>query len=332
MSLILGIIASALSALANIIDNFNRSDSASDLGSAGGQKWKIWRGIWGISSNKASSSTSASTYPIATLNFTNDNVDIGIVGATPGTGTSFWLSDADNWWAAVYDEVYSCQTCNWSQCNANKCNANTCNAWTCNAFQCNSFAAGCNSWSFTCVGWACSAWSTAVNGWSCVNWNASTKTCSAGNPSAWSRVCNSTFCSSGFFTCNALFYFCQSSSCSSSTCNSSTCNAWGCSTWTSGTVSCNCTTDKKINIIKSISGTISSVTGSIFNGTIASFKAILSGNDITIKAYSSNNYTSQIGSDFIIDATGASKAKQHGIIKSPATNNQGSTIDEFRVD
>ena len=417
-----------LTALVSVIDTFNRSDSASDLGSAAGQKWKIWKGIWGIATNKASSSTTASTYPVATLTFTKNDVSIGIGGPTPGTGTNFWLSDGDNWWAAVYDEVYTCQTCSSSSCISNtcpvdkyNCNIATCQTGTCSpnnncsvnnlcsiwTYNCNVTYRNstCNIWSTfrnsTCNAWntwrnsACTTWSTfrnsTCNAWSapCNAWSSVNKACTT-----WSRPCTTwgwgcgacgpfytcnatgwgcancgpfTACNATgwgcancgpFYTCNATGWgcancgpfcsnnnnsFCSTWACNIKNCetyvcnqylcsNNNTCNSWSCIQWQTSYFSCNCTTDKKINIIKSIAGVVTTVTGSVFTGTIASFKAFLSGNNITVKAYSSGDYTSQIGSDFIIDATGASKAKNHGIIKSPATNNQGSTIDEFRVD
>ena len=61
------IIVSRLKALLNIIESFNRSnaDVLSAAGSTSAQ-WTSIRGSWGISSNKASSSTDASNYAIST--------------------------------------------------------------------------------------------------------------------------------------------------------------------------------------------------------------------------------------------------------------------------
>ena len=86
-----------------------------------------------------------------------------------------------------------------------------------------------------------------------------------------------------------------------------------------------------MRIWKSIAGTVTEVANSLFSATVQSFKTILSGSNITIKTYSDTSYTSQIGSDWNTSSTGAIKNKKHGIIVMSANYNQGSTIDEFKV-
>jgi len=106
------VIASRLKALLSITETFNRSDT-SLLTTAGSTsaKWDSVRGSWGISSNKASSSTSASSYPISTLTFSKEDVTISVDGITPGVGTAFWVTDSGNWWGTYVDGTQSCQTC-----------------------------------------------------------------------------------------------------------------------------------------------------------------------------------------------------------------------------
>ncbi len=407
-----------LSAFITILDNFNRADSA-DLGSPGpGQNWRVWRGNWGIVSNKASSSSAPSEYAMATLTFTSENVTIGVGSPQAGTGISFWVTDANNWYASVYVQEEVCGTCNtcnsWNVSNCNQFGGGNCLGWTCNSGFCNSWnASNCNVNSGgNCKGWTCNA-STCNGGWNsstcnaftggncatrnpstcngrnpstcnarnqgpCVAWNnrAPKGFCSARNPgpcTAWSLgscttwtlgsclswnaincsgtwntstcngwTCNSASCTEGFnavfctggwntSTCNA--WFCNSSSCTggfnptfcAGTFNPSNCNSFF-------TFSCGCQTENRINVISSVASTITTVVSTLWSSAISSFKAVVGGSNITIKAYSSPDYTSQIGSDSNQTITSPQQTKRFGIIKAPSALNQGSTIDEFRVE
>lgn len=82
-----------------------------------------------------------------------------------------------------------------------------------------------------------------------------------------------------------------------------------------------------------ISGTISTVASFTINAAAVGLRTVLSGNTVTIRAYSSAGYTSQIGSDQSTTISGQVKTKKHGILKAPNTYTptQSSVIDEFRV-
>ena len=99
----------------SISDNFNRADSAS-LGNVPDTDvaWTQTDGTWQIVSNKVSTSTSASTYPMIDVEFNTQNVLVGTnINATGtsqasgkyGAGIAFWIVDATNWWAAYNDAV-----------------------------------------------------------------------------------------------------------------------------------------------------------------------------------------------------------------------------------
>ena len=298
-----------LSALTSVIDNFNRSNQ-SGLGPAKGQRWKIWRGAWEILSNTASSSSGPSTHALATLNFTKTDVTISVSGAGPGMGTAFWVSDANNWWAATYEQVYSCQTC--GGCAAY-------NTPQCCAF--NTVPANAPGASPNCI-------PTSNPG-------------PIGNPCCNSCVPKTSppvgFCQQTYnpYSRNPPAPPNPPSPCPiipgnpatfpcSGNCFSSPCSA-------PFTFSCNCTTAHSIKILSAIASTISTAASSAFSSTIASFRAVLSGNNVTIRAYSDSSWASQIGSDWNTNLTSPNKKKAHGIIKSPATFSQSSSIDEFRV-
>jgi hypothetical protein len=92
-------------------------------------------------------------------------------------------------------------------------------------------------------------------------------------------------------------------------------------------------TDNKIKIIKMIAGTLTTVATLSFASAIASFKAILSGDTITIQAFTGTNYTTQIGTNQATIVSGYTKTKKHGILKGVVTYapSDTSVIDEFRV-
>lgn len=423
------VVVSRLKALVSVIDLFNRSpESSTSLGAIGGSPWSTVRGSWGVFSGKAVSSDTPSNYPLATLTFTKEDVTLSVDGVGPGVGSSFWVTDAGNWWGTVVDGEQSCQTCfNAGTCQQffSCCNGNTNpvvsgNAFSCctgntnpvvagnffscctgntnpvvagNAFSCcvgntnaetpgNSFSyTVCNASSYqniyyvvnyTCGCAACSGSCNSAPGSSCgltfAQANAANcggcKRCS--NQLGGQTVCNAFSTVSGtnsstpgncnqFGTCyNAAsggncnqFGTCQNASTGGNcnqfgTCyNPSTggnCNAFAsncCYSYNAGTpYECNCVVNNKVRLIKSIAGTITTVATFPFNSAVAGFKTILSGNNVTVKAFSGSGYNSQIGSDQSSTVSGYTKTKKHGILKGPVTYTaaQTSEINEFRVD
>jgi hypothetical protein len=338
-----------VSVLSSVIDTFNRANNASDLGSGGGQKWKIWRGVWGIASNKASSSTAASSYPMATLTFTKTDMTLSIGTPDPGAGAAFWVTDNNNWYATTYEQIYSCQTC--SGCAAY--NTPACCAYNTGSGNCNAFNAP--------TGW-CSSWNKSggnySSGGNCAAFN---KT--GGNKYQGGNCIPKTtppvgFCSNSYnpiyynpisypcagTTYNKIFYNAISYPCAGTynppqTCQpgafnlvyacSGNCYAFSCSQ--TFFYQCNCTTTQQINLIRMLSSTVSNIASSTFNAAIASFRTIMSGNTVTIRTYSDPSWTTQIGSDWSSNLSSPVKTKQHGIIISPSQYAQGSAIDEFRA-
>lgn len=373
------IIASRLKALLSVVDLFSRSDS-SNLGKISSSPWTNVRGSWGISSGKATSSDSPSSYPVSTLTFSKTDVTVSVDGITPGMGTAFWVTDSGNWWGTYVDATESCQTCStpgncssyFSCCQGNMNASNTffydccignvnsgtttsgTNQPTCN----NGFVATCpcgtynqgNIAGFT-VNYGClpqgvpygGAGGNAAPSSQCGGCGAGTVCRRFSEPyyNAGSCTCPSSTCSGGFTpgtsftvtnpgTCN------QVGTCSgqnASNCNSNyaanCCGAYNATTY----YSCNCVTTNSIKLIKSIAGTVSTVTTFLLSGTVAGFKTILNGSSVTIAAYSGAGYTVQIGGDQSATVSGYSKTKKHGILKAPVTyaTAQGSTVEEFRA-
>lgn len=335
MNFILGIVASAATALAFVIDYFNRADNPNDLGSVSGQKWKIWRGVWAIVSNKASSSSSGSTNALATLKFTKTDVTVSISGADPGMGASFWVTDANNWYASVYTQTEVCQTC--ATCSGNY-NSPTCtgniNSPSCNGgFCCNGFFP---TWSpypsgqynpITCNPNSQNGPANIFNSANSGNgappygfpWGPSRNWVCNGTPTGGNQNLSPGNCgASGVFCCTPF----TPGNCNQFT--SGNCNQFSFYT-------CNCVTEHRISILRSLASTVSTISANLFSAAIQSFKTILSGNEATIQAFSTTTYNSQIGNSVVQSITTPLKNNQHGIIKSTSSFQQGSTIDEFGV-
>jgi len=361
-----------LSALTSAIDLFTRPDQ-SGLGTVKGQRWRVWRGVWGIASNRASSSTASSSYPLATLTFTKQDATVSIGGPNPGTGAAFWVTDANNWYSTVYVQQEVCQTCtNCNAWNANNCaeasggfcatwnNVNPCSYWQCSdgGTNCGNCAPGAFN---PTTGGTCQTRNPDIcanvngsfcKGFSqgpCVNWNnfAPKGFCSGRSPDVCSGGWNTSNCAAWntgnctswnplvFGNCNSWNNpVCQGNTpgnCSSA--NPVICNAFNpsnCNAFFS--FSCNCVTENRINIISSITSTVTTLVSTLWSGTIGSFKTIVSGNSATIQVYTSTNYTSQIGSNSVQNISSPQKSKLFGIIKAPSPIGSGNSIDEFRVE
>ena len=117
-----------------ITDTFARSSTVTGLGtSETGQSWNSLRGNWRVSgSNSALSDDAGSTYALTSVNFGSPDSTVQ-VEVTPGTGPAFWVTDSNNWWAAVSyvtsttastPYTYSCQSCVNTTCTG--CSSYTC--------------------------------------------------------------------------------------------------------------------------------------------------------------------------------------------------------------
>lgn len=86
--------------LGAVKDLFNRANTVTGLGSADtGQPWVASRGNWFINTNKAKSTDTPSTYPLASvqagLMTPYLKADVDTAG---GVGLAFWVSDTQNWY------------------------------------------------------------------------------------------------------------------------------------------------------------------------------------------------------------------------------------------
>lgn len=87
-------------------DDFNRADSS--IISTSTKKWTETSGDWSISSNRLATSTSAASYPLATLRTNTKNATVQVGGVSgDGWGVAFWVVDENNWYSATTDMTQS---------------------------------------------------------------------------------------------------------------------------------------------------------------------------------------------------------------------------------
>lgn len=324
-------------------DTFNRTDSASDLGrTSDGSLWTVIRGTWGIATNKASSSTAASLYPLATVDMPKQNVQIDLLDTANGTGAALWVTDSGNWWGVAVDQetVTTYSTCNASNCNAyangsySYCSGSynsTCNAY--NSAYCPSpwtlfYNYNCNSFNASnCSGFNSSTCSAYNSGKTCKSYNASNcKSYNASTCNAYSTPVPTCTGSGGSPTTNCNSY--------SSNCNSyTTVNYSYCSASYDYTYACNPVTTYPIYIrlYQSVANTVSQIASTTLSAVAQSLRVTTSGSQITTKAYSDAAQVTQIDSDWVYTPTGVALTPKYGIVVTPTNYSQGSTIGDITI-
>jgi hypothetical protein len=83
--------------------------------------------------------------------------------------------------------------------------------------------------------------------------------------------------------------------------------------------------------LQSVSSTVSQVTATAVSAAVNALRLKTSGTQIEITAYSDTNATSQIDSPITYNATGATPTKKYGLVISPATYGQGTTVGDITI-
>jgi hypothetical protein len=264
-----------------ITDTFTRTTSGSLGTSDSGTLWNALRGVWSANGSQATSADTESTYPIASATFAADATLSADVSG--GTGLAFWITDANNWWAAYPN--YTTST-----------GSSTCTGGTVYCY-----SAGCTP------GGSCGTISQSVS-YSCPSGYYGPNFDIFGNP-----ICNDNL--NPFNTIPATTSYTRSSA---------------------SLVAGATTYDTYVSIISSVSGTVNLQSTALFSSgsgslnPVGSLRVIISGNQITTRAYNGTGLTSQMGSDnIIVVSSPAITATSVGIIKAPCTYLQGNTIDNF---
>lgn len=335
---------------ADISDNFNRPNS-STLGTAsnGIAQWTTLRGSWEVSSFQASSTTAATNGALATTTLTkpvpNYQIDLDIPSGA-GVGTAFWVTDENNWWAAI---TYQTTSTSYSCPSGGTLSGTTCN--TSSSYGA-SLASGSEyvgpatpstqyyveevRFGYEPIGIACGSQCTQMGG-SCIN-----GTCQEPGPYIY---CTSTPTTTPSDFCSSVSYSCSSPSYLSGTdCYTSYsyyyCPSGGDLSGTTCTVTSSYpatgtpTTAFSVRLIKSVSGTISTVQTLGTSVETKSLRVTTTNNAINIKAYGS---AGQSGPAAELDYTASSPTitGNLGVIKTVAATsgsasaNQTNTVDNF---
>jgi hypothetical protein len=86
-----------------------------------------------------------------------------------------------------------------------------------------------------------------------------------------------------------------------------------------------------LRLIRSVANVVSTLVDQAISALPASLQVLISGNQITARAYSGVGQTTQIGSDLVNTPSSPITATQHGLIIAPGGYNQGTTADNLTV-
>lgn len=343
---LLGIISSVAG---KIIDSFNRTNTASTLGNTDtGNTWSILTGTWKINNNKAESTSNASDYALAKVDLGSYNASVSTDVTAGGVGPAVWISDANSWWASSvnYRSVFT--DTSYLSCSggpkSGQCSAGC--GTTSEITTCTPVAIGSGYENGTTP---CPTVDPCQNGGSINTFISSqpSYSCSGGGGSSLTaptiqancltasdvgKVCSRYYAAGVWYytTCGSkTTYTCQSYTVSNST-------SYSCSNSyvTIGGGYTTYYTDLKL--YNKNGGTVTEVKTEQLTSNTSSYTAAgsivisTSGNSITAKAYTGSGLTgSQIGSTLTHNPTSPNKGTSVGIIKTPSTANQGSTLDNF---
>lgn len=320
-----GIISSVKGYGKSFIDSFVRSDQSLTT-APDGTKWNSLRGVWSIASNKISTSSSASEYPLAAVGMASASVDISIKDISQGTTAALWVTDSGNWWGLGIDQIELIGDNN----NATGCDCTTCTNTNYNSFY---YACGtnyCQGANYTyCCNVVGNRYCSSYNGSNCRSWyysKATGKVCSGGYNTSNCASYNSGNCNENPPYCVTGYY--------TYACGTNYCVGYSVAGYYNYTCGCTTCYPQYIRIIQSVSNTVSTIVNEFIHNskTIKSIKLLVRGNQITTQAYENTDLTGQIGSDLVYNPTGVALTPRYGIMIKPSSYSQGSTSGEIKID
>ena len=304
---ILGIITSVLS---KITDSFNRSDGS--IGSTDtGQAWQATRGTWTISTNKASTATSPSSYPIAAVDFASPSATIE-VDVSRGSGAAFWISDSSNWWGLA-----SVAAVSGSECTT----------------YVQTYSAGSPAYG----GAAAYGGGPYVPSSTYTNYYPSQTTYSC---SSYTFITDPPYDYTPYQTCATYSSYTSNVMYQTvfvgATYGAAAYGGAGAVPATPASYGQACsayadTYSYSLSLIKSIANTVTTVTTQALSSAAASIRVILNGLSITATGYSASDQGGSTLGTLTNTATGATTTSKHGIILIPSTLQQ-TTVDNFSVE
>lgn len=276
-------------------DTFSsRSNTTGSLGVAtDGSDWTAVGGTIEVNAGAAKATTTPSsggagtTYPIATVTMpTQDNV-ISLDGTNEGSSVALWVQSSSDWWL-VDIESQQTTTSNYSQGLA-------------------------YYYAYAPV----ITYSPGTQYYAGPTYTATTY---------YVRYANVSGKYNTFYSSSSNYYRAYSSQTFYSTAyNYTLTNTSYYYTYASGSTT---SYSEYLKIRQSVSSVVSIITSALISTsqTIKSLKVFTSGNQITARAYSDTNFVTQVGSDLVYTATGATITTQYGIAVSPSAYNQSAII------
>lgn len=301
------------------IDTFSaRSNTTGSLGTAtDGSLWNAVNGTIQVTTGAATATTTPSvggagtTYPMATVNLPVQNNVISLADTNEGSSVAIWVQSSSDWWMVGIDgeqttttNYASAQT--YTYAFAQNINYST----TTNYYGVTSYYAGSSTNYATFPTTYYLGYARPAPGFF---YSYYSKT--PGGFSTWSGTsyygATSYFTATGYsqtygpyyqYTVGGAYY-----------------------TYAAGSTT---TYSEYLRVRQSVASTVSIITSQLVStvASIKSLKIFTSGNQITAKAYSDTNFVTQIGTDLVHTATGATVNTTYGIAVSPSAYNQSAII------
>jgi hypothetical protein len=342
---------------AQITDSFDRTD-ASSLGtvSNGVTSWTDVTGSWAISSNKAATATSASSYPLSQVQnpLLQSNYELKVdVPSGAGAGVGFWITDTNNWYAAIThttrNTINTCGTDYTYNATTGKCEKTStynatlnCTARTYNSgtsagyvYQNDAYymettihgAPGCTNCAYSCDSahcyqqvYYCGSGQTKINN-ACYVYSAGTPgSCSAGGAVP--------ACGSG--PCYTTSYSCSTGD----TLNGSTCT-----NFSSVDPTVSYTYTHAVKVLRKASGTVTELASTDVGTTVSdvatnrlgSLKVVTSNTTVDITAYTGTGQTGTATTIPSYVASSPTTTANAGIIIAPSGYGQTTAVDNFNL-
>ena len=272
----------------------SRSDTTGNLGTAtDGSRWTAINGTIEVKTGAAKATTTPSegnagtAYPIATVTMpTQDNI-ISLAGTNEGSSVALWVQSSSDWWMVDVESVQN-STTNYA-----------------------TGIAGYNYYYGPVQGYSQGASYYALTNYWTVYWvryalvsGKYNRFWSAGTVSYTSYMSSTNY--------SIVYWF----------------STFGQNTYYTYAAGTTYAYSEYLKIRQSVSSTVSTITSALISTvqSIGSLKVWTSGNQITARAFSDTNFVTQIGSDLVYTATGATITTQYGIGVSPSAYNQSAII------
>jgi hypothetical protein len=304
-----------------------RSNTTGSLGTAtDGSQWDAINGTIQVTTGAATATTtptagSAGTaYPMATVSMPTTNNVISLKNTNEGSSVALWVQSSSDWWMV---NVEGTQTTNTNYASAQSYNYVTGQNVT--------YGSNTNYYGVTNY-YAASGYYSQSSG---TTYNVGYRT--VGSPFAYQAFYSSSPGGTNYYQGTSYY---GATSYYTATGYSITYGAFyqytsagAFYTYAAGSTT---TYNEFLKIRQSVASTVSIITSALISASqsIKSLRITTSGNQITARAFSDTDLVTQIGSDLVYTATGATVNTKYGIAVSPSAYNQsaiiGSSVDITR--